>query len=93
MNQSGDLGGGAPAPCHDDDVVFEVFETLVNAVDRGGLYHPAEPLRRIKFRAIRRQWHNPHTGGNAWILFLHVEAILVYNDEMQRLGVAFGNLP
>jgi hypothetical protein len=30
MNQSGDLGWIAPTPCHGDDVVFKVFETLVN---------------------------------------------------------------
>ena len=34
-------------------------------------------------QAIRRQWHDPHAGGNGWILLLHMEAGLIHDHHVE----------
>lgn len=92
MNQSSHLGWIAPSPRHGDDVVFKVFETLINAVHRWRFHHPTKPLRRIELRAIRRQGYHSHALGNALILLLHVEPGLIHDHHMERLRVTLGDL-
>jgi hypothetical protein len=53
-----------PSPRHGDDVVFKVFEALINTVHRWRFHDSTEPFCGIELRAVWRKRQHTDVGMN-----------------------------
>lgn len=92
MDEGGDGGRGGPRASRRREMIFEFAEVGIEPVGDGGFEEAAEAFDGVEFRTVGRQGQEPEVFGQARVVDRQVEAGLVLDDHVQRLGIGVGDL-